>query len=309
EIEREKFLERIQGEGVEEEIDYSDRMAPATPPPPPPQPIEMIRPTIAARQPQGKLFARLIVFLLAIAVIAGVALLAYWLLVLRNNPKNGPPNESPVVEDTNQPPVTPTPPDGPPELPQPIVVPDSPVLTDEVRTIEVESVAVMNQLKALLAEKKQAGWLTRVVIKDKTTNKVPSLQEFFQLVGASAPDQLYPLIDTDFTLLTYSFNNINHLAVEIRTTKLPESTEAMRGWEKTIEDNLSGLFILAGLEKRNSPYFTEVKYNGNAIRCQSIFQDDLRLCYSITSANNYTHIIIASSFDSVKKVITSINND
>jgi hypothetical protein len=272
-----------------------------------------------------KLWIRITVFSLILAVLAGVSTFWYWYIVIRNRPPVGPgctsnqdcpagyvcnankvcmegtiaqkcvnDSECPQNHICNQ--------EGDCiEAPKEPTVPASLLTVDETRVL---SIASPGELQNLLAQATQewldSGRIRRIVVKNTTENKILGLKEFFEAMLIRAPQELFQKVENDFTLFIYSQTEGNRLGF-VAVIKNPEGLEALlKTQESTMEGDFQTLFTLMG---KSGPaitaYFRNASnikgYVGPNFRFQSLAKNDLGICY--LSSGSY--FVFASSWGSI----------
>jgi len=295
EAERKKFLQRIEAkaEGKEE--------LPLAPPPPlPPLPVAPEKPSplaglkeISKKIPRPvlkkpsfvqKLWIRIVLTLLTLAVLAAVATFWYWYLVVREK-------ELPVLPISEQ---------KQEEQKQPIV-PPALMAVDRVLTLEMDGLA------QTLAGDLEESQVIRLLLKNPETNQILGLKAFFQELGLTAPAGFYDLARDDFTLFIYSQLEGNRLGLITKSTDKSGLTQLLTSWEPNMENDLANLFSLMGKkEPALSPNFKNGNYEDLSFRFQTFSRQDLGIVYSIF-LNDY--FILTSSWKGMETTLQKLREE
>ena len=294
--ERKRFLEKIQTKvevPAEEKPENQIEESPLVPQPP--AGPELIRPVSIKPSSAEKLWARFIATAVILVILAGIVTFGYWLFVIRKSAPKPSPSASPLPSPTT--PYTPT----------KITIPASLVVVDDNITIEIaEEKEIAEKLAPILKEDLEKDRLIRIIIKDLGRKQVLSLKDFLDFFNVKAPEEFSAKVSDEFTLVVYSKKEGtgNRLGWITKTTDKEQLSEVLRKWESTIEADSGDFFSFLGKKTETpSPYFNELKYKENTIRCQTLSQDDLGLCYSITTGN---YFILTSSLECMKKIIDKL---
>ncbi|MBA7626863.1 hypothetical protein ES703_34321 [subsurface metagenome] len=283
EEERKKFLERIQAKSEEEAP-----LIPSKPPlPPPPEmpkkevsekkvsKISFKRPSFAQ-----KLWIRVVLTLLLVAIIAGIATFWYWYLVVRE--------VSPHV---------------PPITKEEAFIPPALISTENIRTLEISnSIEIPLLLSQTIKEDLGENQFTRILIKNTEENNILGLKEFFESFAVVSPQDFYEKTDNDFTLFIYSSQGENRLGFIAETKE--ELLSLLKTWETTMEADFENLFLVLGkTDLAPVPEFKEADYEDEVFRYLSFPSENFGICWALV--DNY--LIFTSSGESILRTIDKIN--
>lgn len=185
------------------------------------------------------------------------------------------------------------------EIPE-IVIPPSLISVEATQTLEISAIEeIPNLLFQTLQKDFRETYFTRIVIENIEENKIPSLKEFFEVFGISAPEGFFQKIEDDFTLFIYSQEAGNRLGLVAKIKDYYPPT-LINSWETSMENDFENLFLLMGKEKPALvSYFRDGNYQGINLRFQTFTKEDLGICYSIFE----DFFIFTSSWESIEKII------
>jgi len=283
EEERKRFLQRIQAKAKEEEP-----LIPVKPPLPPPPEIpkketsEKKISKISFKRPSfaQKLWIRVLLTLLLVAVIAGIATFWYWYLVVREVPSHIPP----ITKEE-------------------VFIPPALISTENIRTLEISnSIEIPLLLSQIIKEDLGENQFTRILIKNTKENKILGLKEFFESFAVVSPQGFYEKTENDFTLFIYSSQGENRLGFVTETKE--ELLSLLKTWETTMEADLENLFVILGKTGLASvPEFKEADYEDGVFHYLSFPSENFGVCWAL--ADNY--FILTSSGESILRIIDKIN--
>ena len=277
EEERKRFLERVETKAEDKEE------LPSPPPPPPPPPLVILEKKIPKpffRRPSSfqKLWVRIVLTLLSMAILAAVATFWYWYFNVREEIATA----LPAAEQ---------------EAEQELIIPASLISVEASRILE------MPLLDELLKEDLGEGQFTRLIIKDPEKNKVLGLKEFFEAFEVKAPATFYDKVANDFTLFVYSSRGANRLGL-ITEVKEPDLLPLLKSWEKNMEKDIETLSVFLGkTEPSLISYFRETKYKDVPFRYLSFPPQNFGICWLVTDK----YFILTFSGESIIKTIDKID--
>ncbi len=282
EEERKRFLQRVQAKAKEEEP-----LMPIKPPLPPPPEIpkkevpEKKISKISFKKPSfaQKLWIRIVLTLLLVAVIAGIATFWYWYLVVR---------EAPLT---------------PPVTQEEVVIPPALISTERTQTLEISSsIEIPLLLSQIIKEDLGENQLTRILIKNTEENKILGLKEFFESFAVTSPQDFYEKTENNFTLFIYSSQGENRLGFIVETKE--ELLSLLKDWETTMEADFEDLFLVLG-KTGPAPIseFKEAGYEDEVFRYLSFPSENFGVCWALV--DNY--FILTSSGESILRTIDKIN--
>jgi len=282
EEERKRFLQRIQAKAKEEEP-----LIPVKPPLPPPPEIpkkevsEKKVSRISFKRPSfaQKLWIRVVLTLLLVAIIAGIATFWYWYLVIR---------EAPLT---------------PPVTQEEAVIPPALISSERTRTLEISSsIEIPLLLSQIIKEDLGENQFTRILIKNTKENKILGLKEFFGSFAVASPQGFYEKTDNDFTLFIYSSQGENRLGFIAETKE--ELLSLLKTWETTMEADFENLFVVLGKTGLAPvPEFKEADYEDEVFYYLSFPSENFGVCWALV--DNY--FILTSSGESILRTIDKIN--
>ncbi|MDP3990911.1 MAG: glycoside hydrolase family 3 N-terminal domain-containing protein [Candidatus Nealsonbacteria bacterium] len=249
----------------------------------PPKVAAVIKPTEPGALAVGrinvkqKLWIRIIVFLLMVAILASIATFFYWYFAKRT------PAPSKETQET---------------VKQEIIIPLSLIETDSTQTLDSVNPYLLFQV---LNQPMDQEALTRVLIKDLEKNEIIKLDSFFNAYSINPPQGFYDRLENDFTLFVYSQEEGNRFGIIVKTKG--EMAEIMSSWESTMEQDLENIFVLLGKEDPAlSSSFKEADYQSLPFRFQTFSRQDTGIVYSIY--NNY--LVITTSWKSMEKTLEKL---
>ncbi len=258
------------------------------------QPPVIISPSLLAKKQWLK---RGILILLGIVLI-GAVVFVIWQI---KKSKPAPPEEpTPAVDEIPSPPTSPT----PPVLWQGLIVAEKEQNYKISGTDEIP--ALLTQVYAQNGVEKK---FIRIVFENTAQNKFVGMSEFLSTIGASAPQELFKILDDNFTLYFYSENKSKSLGF-IAKKKPPSALDAiinagelppdlrsvMSNWESSLIMSTQLLGALLGeqiIEKPTCKDNQDMRYcdlSKNCFGvCYSVFNDYLifgTCCNSVVAAKD-----------------------
>ncbi len=284
EEQRKRFLARVeaQAEGKEAPAAPSPLPPPIKPPlkppekPTEPKPSLIPKPSFKKPPSNKRIWLKVILTLLTLAILGAIASFWYWYLVVREKTTTPEPEE--IVEE--------------------LIIPPALIATEDSWTIEFPS------LSQVLQEDLGEGQFTRLVIKDEFENKAWGLREFFEVFGVETPATFYDKINNDFTLFIYSSQGINRLGFVAEVTEF-DLISLLADWEATtMEQDIEDLAVFLGKTgPAGTAAFKEATYKGTAFHYLSLQPENFGLCWAMT--DNY--FIFTFSGESIIKTMDKIN--
>jgi len=155
-------------------------------------------------------------------------------------------------------------------------------------------------LSTFLKSKVEPQGFTRVLIEDKTENKILGLKDFFEAFEMHSPEGLLDKFNDDFTLFVYSTEDTNRLGFVAKVEQTEELLNLLKTWEGTMEKDTEKLFAsLAEEEPAISSVFKTAFHQGVGFRFLTISRTDFGICYAWFD----DYFIFTSSFESMQKAI------
>jgi len=229
-----------------------------------------------------KLWIRIVLTLLVLALIGIVVTFWYWYLVARKAPVV---EEEVIEEEIVE------------EVEETLFIPPALITTEASQILEI------SLFEQFLKEELAENQFTRLIIKDTQENKVLGLKEFFAALAVETPTTFYDKVNNDFTLFIYSSQETNRLGF-IAEIKEADLLYLLKYWEETMEADFENFSVLLG---KTSPAlvssFKESTYKDTAFRYLSFPQENFGICWAMV--DNY--FIFTFSGESMIKTIDKIN--
>ena len=235
----------------------------------------------------------------AVLILLLIAGFFCWLIVQR-------PSETPPGEETLLPEETTEEPSEQPSEEAEITVFPSLISTDATQTLEVvNSGETPLALSAFLKSEVDPQGFTRVLIEDKTENKIFGLKDFFEAFEIQSPEGLLDKLNDNFTLFVYSNQDTNRLGFISKVEQTEGLLNLLKTWENTMEKDTEKLFISLGKEETAlSPTFKTAFHQNVGFRFLTISQADFGICYAWFD----DYFVFTSSFESMQKTIEKIKS-
>lgn len=241
-------------------------------------------------------FQKVLIRIIAVSVLFLFVGFFYWFFEIRKT-ENPPEEEITPGEE-----ITPT----GEEIPegQEVIIPLSLISVNATETLEILSLTeASTSLPDILGKKFDADSFVRILIKNKTENKILGLKEFFELFQVKTPEGLLDKLNDDFTLFIYSSISANRLGFAAEIKDKAGLVNALNSWEPTMEKDTEALFAV--LEKQGlAPvsYFRTASYKGTSFRYISFLPANFGICYSML--DNY--FLWTTSGESMTKVLNKL---
>ena len=224
----------------------------------------------------------------------------YWSLVKEESTTDkvaDQPAEQPVEEPIEQPVEEPV------KMPE-IVIPSSLIPVETVKNLEIENLnEAIPALSNLLKDEIEPRGFTRILIENKTENKILGLKDFFEAFEISSPEGLLGKLNNDFTLFVYSTQDANRLGFVTKVEETEGLLNLLKAWENSMEKDTETLFVsLNKKEPALVSYFRNGSWNNINYRYLTISKDDFGICYSML--DNY--FIFTTSWKSLAETIDSL---
>jgi len=276
---------------------------PLMPPPSVPTPASsqqsMPRPIPKKPSSQEKIWVRIIVFGLALILLAVIATFWYWYLVIRVQP--------PATTETTTGPGPTAQPGTPPPTPEP-QIPASLFQVEDTRTLSIASSSELKtQLQQILQEWLDTNQVRRIVIKNTTENKILGLKDFFEALLMRAPDQFYANFENDFTLFIASQPEGNRFGLAVKIKDTDDLAALLKNQEATMEDDYKTLFEIMGKAapaiSKNFLDASKIKgYLGPDFRYKPLTKQDLTICYLLSDE----YFVLTGSLKSMDKAVARL---
>jgi len=201
------------------------------------------------------------------------------------------PTQSPEISTTPQ------------ASPAKIIIPESLIPVQEIRTIEINNVSeIPVYISQLLKETSGQKTLIRVVIKNLTQSQIIGLSGFLGSFGINPPADFYQKIDDNFTLFIYTQEEGNRIGFVAKINDNQNFKTTITAWEQKMKTDFIPLFSLMAQTETTTPYFKTATYKTVPFRYQTFSVPHFGICYSIY--NNY--FIFTSSGKSMMKIIDQL---
>ena len=227
----------------------------------------------------------------------------YWSLVKEESTTDkvaDQPAEQPVEEPIEQPVEEPV------KMPE-IVIPSSLIPVETVKNLEIENLnEAIPALSNLLKDEIEPRGFTRILIENKTENKILGLKDFFEIFEINSPENLLPgKLDDNPTFFIYSNLKARRFGFIAKVTEAEGMLDLLKKWETTMEQDTEKLFNFLGKDKPAlSQVFKTASHQGKGFRFLTISRDDFGICYAWID----DYFIFTSSFESMQKSIEKINS-
>jgi len=276
------------------------------PPMPPPSaqapaPGQQFMPRPIPKKPssQEKIWVRIVVFGLALILLAVIATFWYWYLVIRVQP--------PATTETTTGSGPIAQPGTPPPTPEPQISP-SLFQVEDTRTLSIASASELKtQLQQVLQEWLDTNQVRRIVIKNTTENKILGLKNFFEAILMRAPDQFYANLENDFTLFIASQPEGNRFGLAVKIKNTDDLAALLKNQEATMEDDYKTLFEVMGKTapaiSKNFLNASQIKgYLGPDFRYKSLTKQDLTIAYLVSG----DYFVLTGSLKSMDKAVARL---
>lgn len=225
-----------------------------------------------------KLWIRIVLSLLVIAILAAIGTFLYWYVNVR---------EAPVPEEAEEVIVE-----------EPVLPPTALISTDQTQILE----PVL--LEQIMGQELEEDEFIRLLLKEE--NEFLGIKEFFEELGVTVPEAFYNKIDNDFTLFVYDQEDGNRLGFVTRVKESQNLAQILTSWESTMEDDFENFFKLMGkTEPGLVSYFKDGVYQETPFRFQTFSRQDLGIVYSIF--NDY--FILTSSWKGIEKTLDKLKEE
>lgn len=296
---REKIASTMipKGSGIKEETESAEPLLPR------------------AKKPSSleKILVRAAIVLLSLGFFLSITF-AYWFFVIRKqnlkSPEASPPSSATAAPSPES---TPSGVEGPsPSVIE--AIPPIPILA--VKEIKILRITPEKDFKNLLSESlanvlpsgSSPEFFELVPQKD---GRFFNLQDAFDEFKVKPPEGFRGLVSEkadDFDLFLYSKGGGEQrlgFVVKLTPKGVEEgTTEMLRTWEKTMENDFGELSRILGREKPSlAAVFKQTNYGGASFRCLSFQEKNLGICWSVFA----DHLIITSSGESALKTIDLLN--
>jgi len=234
-----------------------------------------------------KIWIRVILFLLVISILALGATFWYWHAAVK---ETTPPEEPEIAT-----PVSPG-----PEAKE-LVIPPSLFYVENSQTLKISQTSeVPFLLFQALQGKTDLGSASRILLEDTANVEILGLRGFFNSLNVIPPDDFYGKLATGTTLFIYSQEEGNRLGLVAKIIDPEGLAEMMAAWEKTMEEDLQGLFELLGkTDPALYSYFRDAAYQEADFRFQTFSRQDLGIVYAIFD----DYFILTTSWKSMEKAL------
>ena len=283
---RKKFLDRVEAraEGREE--------APPLPPVPPTLPIveekkspEIPKTFVKKPGPGQKLWIRIVLGLLILAILAAAATFGYWYFVVRGGPETtAPVNRIPEQKE--------------------LVIPPPLFYVENTQTVKIAETSEVPFVLAQFVQTETAlSSVNRILFEDTKNTEVLGLKGLFDSLGIITPNGFYNKVADDPTFFIYSQEEGNRLGLVVKINNQEGLAEMIKLWEGTMEENFQGLFGLLGKnEPALSSSFKDAKYQEISFRFQTFTREDLGIVYAIFD----DYFILTTSWKSMEKALDKL---
>jgi len=295
EEERKKFMERVEAKaGGEEEASIMPLKPPelplSLPTPPVKKPAKFPKlPSSLLKKPSfaQKLWIRIVLSLLVIAILAAIGTFWYWYAVVRETATSV--QESPPIEKIEQ---------------KELIVPLSLISAESSQSLKYSEPSKVPYLVfQALKEKVNQGSFNRILIEDTENIEILGMEAFFGIFSITPPSGFYNKLENDFTLFIYSQEEGNRLGFVAKIENKEGLKNLLSSWEETMEADFENVFIMFG---KNEPaavsYFKTAEYQETDFRFQTFSREDLGIVYSIY--NDY--FIFTTSWKSMEKILEKL---
>ncbi len=290
EIERQRFLKRIEGEDSEK-LSSQPQKAPeikkeTTP--------ETVIPPVPPKPPKSqKIWARVIILLALICAIGLISFLWYRLIT-------DPPKDTEVITEVEEIEIK------VPEVIAPQSLIDYSLFREGVVTRDNE---ISSYLSQYLEEEFEEGSFVKIMLKDQRDQDDPgylSFDSFLSNFRIRLPE-IDERIDKDnFNLFVYSQSQGNRLGFIAEITDIDGFPGMMREWENDTPGNVSNFisfFNVSPTPLKTS--FDSLMHRNERIWCQEYAEDDFGICYSVLSSRK-PFFIFTTSLQSARSIIDKI---
>jgi len=232
----------------------------------------------------------------AVLILLLIAGFFYWLIAAKPAETPGGEEVATTTEETTE---------QPEEEPEITILP-SLIPTEATQTLEVvnaEETPLV--LSGFLKSKVEPQGFTRVLLEDKTENKILGLKDFFNAFEIQSPEGLLDKLNDDFTLFVYSTENTNRLGFVTKVEQTEGLLNLLKTWEGTMENDTEKLFVSLGKEEPAvSPTFKTASYDGVGFRFLTISRADFGICYAWFD----DYFVFTSSYESMQKAIEKVKS-
>jgi len=187
---------------------------------------------------------------------------------------------------------------------QEIVIPLSLISVNATETLEISSpIEASTSLPDILGKKFDVDSFVRILIENKTENKILGLKEFFELFQVKTPEGFLDKLNDDFTLFIYSSIGANRLGFAAEIKDKAGLVNALNSWEPTMEKDTEALFTVLG-KQGMAPvsYFRTASYKGTSFRYISFPPANFGICYSMLD----DYFLWTTSGESMTKVLNKL---
>jgi len=194
-------------------------------------------------------------------------------------------------------------------------IPDSLIIVDETRTIELtveQENLLLDDLKLLADQEQILNAFKRILVKlvSQTEKKYADLETFISTIGISLPDNIFSLVGTsdiigeNYTLFFYSQPAGNRFAMIIALTEVVDLSQELQVWEASIKTDLNSFFlgIDIGTQSTSTEEFQDNIYNDIAIRYLNLPSPDLSIDYAVVD----NKLVITTSQESMYATIDAL---
>lgn len=245
-----------------------------------------------------KIFVRLFFVVLFSLIAFYVTLFGYWYLVKKI--KAPEPSSPPTLQPSLPVPVSPEPQPPQPPLPPAISTLKDTVAPQRANTLQFTAKEDLAHLFSLFSQKEQQPGFAELIFRKQPGGLAISREELFELFGVSIPASVSSQFQEDFLLFLYSYEQKNRLGFVSKVKDGKLAKEAMRQWEKTVEQDLLPLSPLLGTEGTWYIHsFLSRTYKDTEIRLQTFSLQDIGIVYAVLD----DYLIFTSSFEAAKAAI------
>jgi hypothetical protein len=187
-----------------------------------------------------------------------------------------------------------------PEYPEPK---QSLIIIDETKILKLSpGQRLADLIKEEIIKDQKAKTLKRLAILKNDTEFLSLADIVKELNMTIAPYALSEL-ENDYTLIVYAQNSKKHLGIITEIKNENNLKDQLRFWEKTMGDDLQGLFII---EKPGSPATTDFQdniYKNIAIRYINFPKPELTIDYTVSNGL----FVLTTSREAIYKIIDNFN--
>lgn len=176
-----------------------------------------------------------------------------------------------------------------------IVVPNSLIPVAGTKDFEILSNEEIPGLFSKILSEELPKDFARIVIKNTGENRLASLEDISGAFQIKTPVEIFPKLETDFTLAVYSQQQGERLILVARTKE--SLTDILKNWETAIKNE--GISVSGNKINSLVSSFKAFTYKGTPLRFLTISKTDLGICYALF--DNY--FVFTTSLEGLKKAV------